>query len=74
MHDLVERALPLGQEQREGIGLVTHYLFSPQPRRGIVVRWTPALSADELAQAVETGMKELASAAKARARKPGLGE
>jgi len=46
--------------QRQLIGLVSHYLFSGEQRRGLIVRWKAALTAAELAGCIEEARETLA--------------
>jgi hypothetical protein len=36
------------------MGLVARYLFSAEARRGLIVRWDPAMTATDLAGAIES--------------------
>jgi excinuclease UvrABC nuclease subunit len=52
MAALVGQHQELGQEQWEAAGLVNHYLFSSPEKRGLALRYCPALTAEEVCQAV----------------------
>lgn len=47
------QAGPVGRFERLCIGLVARYVFSSPQRRGLIVRWTPAMTADDLAREIE---------------------
>jgi len=42
-----------GRGEREGIGLVAHYLFGAAERRGLPIRWEEGLTPDALAERIE---------------------
>jgi len=44
---------PAGRFERLCMGLVARYVFSSPQRRGLIVRWAPAMTADDLAGAIE---------------------
>jgi len=56
---------PLGRFERLSAGLVGRYLFSSPQRRGLMLRWTASMTAEELARAI----REHADVLKLRARK-----
>ena len=50
---------PVGRQDRWRIGLVAHYLFSGEQRRGLMLRWASAMTAECLGQAIEDAAKLL---------------
>jgi hypothetical protein len=64
-----ERMTPQG---RYRMGLVSHYLFSGENRRGLIVRYAPELSAQELSQRISSAAESLGLKAPAprKPRKP----
>lgn len=50
---------PPGRGEREGIGLVTHYLFGAAERRGLPIRWQENLTPDALAERIESAAAAL---------------
>ena len=48
-----------GRVEREGIGLVTHYLFTAKERRGLSVHYGADLTAGRFAEAISSAAEEL---------------
>ncbi len=59
MGSMTARARRPGQREREIIGLVSHYLFVARERRGLAVRYELQLTAERLAQAIESAADDL---------------
>ena len=59
MSALVARAPKSDEAGAWRIGLVGRYLFSSADRRGVIVPWGEALTAAEIAEAIETGVDSL---------------
>jgi len=64
-------ARAIGQPEQERIALVAQLLFTSPARRGVAVRYGPALTAQELARRIEAGAGVLGVA---RAKRPQTGE
>jgi len=59
MREMVSEPRRLGVAERENIALVAHYLFAPEGRRGVSLRYEPAISAGRLAEEIDSHAAEL---------------
>ncbi len=73
----VEKARPFADLDRWRMGLVSHFLYSSDERRGVMLRWRESTSAEELATAIEGSAKLLglrAPAVRKKKEKPPTAE
>jgi hypothetical protein len=59
MQDFLREERTIGQAEREGIALVSHYLFTSQDHRGLAVRYDAGLTTGEFARAIESAAEAL---------------
>ncbi len=61
---------PIDAARQEGLSLVSHYLFYPDERSGLALRWQAALTAAEVVQAIDHSAEKLKLTKKPKDDKP----